>query len=141
MIKWVLAVGVSAVREMTKTKHPVNLPPEIASEVTFDLSGHEGQFVEFKQSASDLAHEMVGFANAEGGRIYIGMADNKEIKGIDISNRLLSQIQDTARKCDPPVSIKQYSFKREDKNLLLIQVLEGESKPYGCSDGYYLRTL
>jgi len=125
---------------MTETKHPKNLPPEIASEVTLDLSGHEGQFVEFKQAMTDLSREMVGFANAEGGRIYVGVADNQEIKGISINNRLLSQIQDMARKCDPSIAIKLYPFKREGKDLLLIQVSEGETKPYGCSDGYFLRT-
>lgn len=116
------------------------LPPELASEATLDLSGHEGQFVEFKQSLSDIAKEMVGFANAEGGRIYIGVADSKEIKGISIDNRLLSQVQSTARNCDPAIPIKLYPFKRDEKDLLLIQVPQGENKPYGCSDGYFLRT-
>jgi ATP-dependent DNA helicase RecG len=94
----------------------------------------------FKQTVFDLVREMVGFANAEGGRIYVGVADDKEIKGISINNRLLSQIQDMARKCDPPIEIKLHTIKRENKDLLLIQVPEGESKPYSCSDGYFLRT-
>lgn len=33
---------------------------------------HEGQFLEFKRSARDLADEMAAFANADGGRIVIG---------------------------------------------------------------------
>jgi hypothetical protein len=36
------------------------------------LSGWENQFVEFKEAVSDsLARELVAFANASGGRIYV----------------------------------------------------------------------
>src|ERR1035437_4162161 len=121
---------------MTKSrthKSPSVVPPEFA----MDLSSSEGQFVEFKESPSDsLAKEMVAFANAEGGRIYIGITDHKVIKGITISNRLLSQVQDIARHCDPPLSIELRPFKHEGRDLLMVHVPEGKEKPYGCSAGY-----
>ncbi len=97
--------------------------------------------MEFKESASDsLARALVAFANAEGGRVYVGVADDKSVKGADVSNRALSQIQDTARHCDPPVRIELVPFKHGGSSVLMIEVPEGTQKPYGCSDGYFLRT-
>jgi len=48
---------------------------------------------------------MVAFANSAGGRIFLGIMDNGEVKGVKITNRLKSQVQDIASKCQPPVKI------------------------------------
>jgi predicted HTH transcriptional regulator len=43
----------------------------------------EGQFIEFKEKPNkSLAREMVAFANASGGMIYLGITDSGKIKGI-----------------------------------------------------------
>jgi len=65
----------------------------------------EGQKVEFKAKPSRLASEIVAFANAFGGSIYVGTADEGRIVGVSASNRLRSQIQDIANNCDPRVPI------------------------------------
>jgi ATP-dependent DNA helicase RecG len=66
----------------------------------------EGQFIEFKEAPDkSLQKEIVAFANASGGMIYLGITDYGKIKGIEITNKLKSQIQDTARNCDPPVAV------------------------------------
>jgi len=96
----------------------------------------EGQYIEFKESLDkSLAKELVAFSNASGGFIYMGVSDDCSIKGISISNKLKSQIQDTARNCDPPVSI---SLSEVDR-VLVIEVEEGKNKPYSCSAGFYMR--
>jgi ATP-dependent DNA helicase RecG len=118
-----------------------NITPPTAAEFELALSAWEGQFIEFKESVSDsLAREMVAFANSEGGRIYIGVADDKTVKGVTLNNRLLSKFQDTARNCDPPLALEIIPFKYKGHDLLLLDVPEGEKKPYGCSGGYFLRT-
>jgi ATP-dependent DNA helicase RecG len=62
----------------------------------------EGQFIEFKESFDkSFQKEMVAFANASGGTIYLGISDLGILKGIEITNRLKSQIQDIAYNCDP----------------------------------------
>jgi len=68
-------------------------------ELKFILQKGEGQFVEFKESfdARNFSKEIVSFANASGGKIYFGITDNGEIKGIRITNKLKSQIQDTIK--------------------------------------------
>ena len=101
------------------------------------IENGETQRVEFKESEkSGLDKEMVAFANSLGGKIYIGITDKGEIKGINITNRLKSQIYDLARNCgDIPISIQE--MKKE--NILVVTVKTGEEKPYSCSSGFYLR--
>ena len=56
------------------------------SELNFILQEGEGQFVEFKeQFDKNLAKEMAAFSNASGGRIFLGIDDKGNIKGIDNS--------------------------------------------------------
>jgi len=100
------------------------------------LSG-EGYKVEFKQAVNaDLAKEIVAFANASGGRIFIGVADNGAIPGIAITNKLRSEIETIARSCDPPVNIQLEEF---GNKVMVINVPEGTNKPYRCTSGFYLR--
>ena len=112
---------------MRKDKHKV---------IDFILRAGEGYKVEFKESFDkSLAREMVAFANSEGGRIFLGVTDEGKIKGIKITNKLKSQIQDTARNCDLSIKVDLEKF----DNILIINVHEGNNKPYKCSSGFYLR--
>jgi ATP-dependent DNA helicase RecG len=95
----------------------------------------EGQKTEFKAKISGLANELVAFANASGGSVFIGISDDGKIIGVDDSNRLRSQIQDIANGCDPRVPIKIISH----GNVLEVVVLEGTDKPYRCHEGFFLR--
>lgn len=105
-------------------------------ELYFILQEGEGLKIEFKESFDkSIAKEIVAFANSSGGRIFLGVDDKGEKKGINITNKLKSQIQDIARKCDPFIKIVIEGF----DNILIIDVEEGEDKPYQCSLGFYLR--
>jgi len=101
------------------------------------LKTGESFFVEFKEAIDkSLAKEIVAFSNSQGGRIFIGITDNGEIKGIKITNKIKSQIFDIARNCDPPIEIKLYSYKNR---ILVVEVPEGDKKPYLCSQGFFVR--
>ena len=104
-------------------------------ELDFVLKAGEGQFIEFKEKFSGLEKEIVAFANASGGKIFIGISDNSKVKGIEITNKLKSKIQDIANNCDPDINIKLEEF----ENVLIIHVPEGKNKPYSCKEGFYLR--
>ena len=98
----------------------------------------EGYQLEFKESVnSDLAKELTAFANASGGRILIGVSDNGQIVGCDLSNRTISQIQDAAESCDPPVLIEIEKIKAQ--KIVVIKVPEGANRPHRCNKGFYLR--
>ena len=100
------------------------------------LKKGEGQFVEFKESLDKtFTKEVVAFSNASGGKIFFGIADNGEIKGIENTNRLKSQLIDSARGCDPSIVIDINEF----DNILIVDVKEGINKPYSCKEGFFLR--
>ncbi len=54
-------------------------------ELRFQVAGGEGQHLEFKRKASDpekIVRELVAFANAEGGTLLVGVADDGTIPGV-----------------------------------------------------------
>ena len=106
------------------------------NELSLILQEGEGLTIEFKENVnSDLPKEFAAMANSVGGKIFIGVNDKKIQTGIAITNALLSQIQDMATHCDPPVTIEISSF----ENILIVHVDEGLNKPYRCSKGFYIR--
>lgn len=104
-------------------------------EVNIILKEGEGYKIEFKESISGLEKELAAFANASGGKIFLGVTDDGKIKGIKITNELKSRIQDVANNCRPGIKI----FLERFDEILIIIVREGEDKPYECSSGFYKR--
>ncbi len=105
-------------------------------ELKFILEKGEGYFFEFKEKLDkSFAKEMVAFANASGGHIILGVNDGNKITGIEISNKLKSQIQDIARNIKPSINLTLHDI----GNVLIVKISEGIDKPYHCSDGFYLR--
>ena len=106
-------------------------------EFEFILRTGESFFAEFKEDVDkSLAKEIVAFSNSQGGRIFIGVTDSEEIKGIKVTNKLKSQIFDAARNCDPPIEVKLSTYKNK---ILVVEVPEGDKKPYLCSQGFFVR--
>ncbi len=106
-------------------------------ELEFLIAQGEGIAVEFKEGfdAKGIAKEMTAFANTGGGRIFIGISDDGVVRGLEITNGLKAQIQDTARGCDPAIHINLEAL----DSILVINVEEGINKPYRCSQGFFLR--
>lgn len=53
----------------------------------------ESQNIEYKESWRDEYLKWIcGFANAQGGKIYIGIADNHEVVGVADAKRLMDDI-------------------------------------------------
>lgn len=71
-------------------------------ELEIILQEGESYKVEFKESVDrSLVEEVCAFANASGGRVFIGVDDGGNITGTDISNSARSRIQDTLRQIQP----------------------------------------
>ena len=104
-------------------------------ELEIILKEGEGYKIEFKEGVSGLEKELVAFANASGGKIFLGITDDGKIKGIRPTHALKSQIQDIANNCRPRIKITIEDI----DNVLIINVREGEDKPYECSSGFYKR--
>ena len=107
-----------------------------SDELKFLISQGEGYNIEFKESFSgSIAREMCAFANANGGKILMGVSDDGEIRGITISNNLISRIYDIARNSDPALKIEVSRM----GNILIVDVQEGTDKPYTINGKFYVR--
>ncbi len=105
-------------------------------ELAFILSEGEGLFLEFKERPDrSIARELTAFANASGGKLLLGVTDDARVVGIQIDNRLKSQIQDAARNCDPPIPVELVAM----GNVLVVDIAESPDKPHACSDGFFMR--
>jgi len=90
----------------------------------------EGLTTEFKEDvSSSLGKEICAFANSQGGKIILGVKDNGEIIGVEITNLLKSQIQNFARNIDPTLTVEV----EEVENLLVVHIPEGNKKPYSVN--------
>ena len=104
-------------------------------ELEIILKEGEGYKIEFKEGIGGLEKELVAFANASGGKVFLGVTDEGRVKGIRPTQKLKSQIQDIANNCRPRIKISTEDF----DNVLIVNVREGEDKPYECSSGFYKR--
>ncbi|MGD0234560.1 MAG: helix-turn-helix domain-containing protein [Syntrophorhabdales bacterium] len=96
----------------------------------------EGLTVEFKEHFTPrVSEDMVAFANAKGGLILLGVRDDKTVIGEKLTNDLKAKINSVARNCSPPIQIKI----KQLRDVVAIEVAQGEEKPYGCGSGYFRR--
>ena len=77
------------------------------------------------------------FANASGGRVFIGVNDSGRITGTEITNAARSRIQDTLRQIQPDLAVKLDIV----GNIVILAAPEGKEKPYNCSKGFFLRVV
>ena len=95
-----------------------------------------------------LIKEVVAFANSDGGEIYVGIADNGTIFGVDnpddAMNRITSTIRDNIRP-EMLMFISAMDIELDGKTVIKINVQPGTSKPYYVSgkgirpEGVYIR--
>jgi ATP-dependent DNA helicase RecG len=109
------------------------------------LSCGEDSHTQFKQAqdirnATSLAAEMVAFANAEGGRILIGVDDLGSIVGItqDDIRRLNNLVSNVASEnVRPPINPITENVSTEKGLVMVVTIREGLSKPYADNQGVF----
>ena len=100
------------------------------------IASGEGAGTEFKRAMpSDLGREICAFANAMGGVILLGVADDGEVVGIGGHNRLKSEVLSIARSADPPIKIQVES--RE--SVLSVRIPPQSAKPYSFGGRVFVR--
>lgn len=107
----------------------------------------EDQWLERKSSriaARDLANALIGFANADGGTIVVGLADG-EVEGTNVNaERRNAHLQANIDFCVPPVRAKHrlidcVDSSGESNELLVIEVEPGDSVHANQKDEVFLR--
>ena len=110
----------------------------------------EGKSLEFKKEIPKnrlkLLKTAVAFANGAGGRIYVGVNDDRRVEGIDeepldLEEKLSSIIYDSIAPI-PSVFFQTVAF--ENKVIFVIRILSGPNKPYylkklGPEEGVFVR--
>ncbi len=110
----------------------------------------ESNNLEFKEKFPDiprLLREVIAFCNTYGGRILIGVTDQRKVIGLpeaDIELALETLPHTIHQAIFPHVIPKVYTQRFENSLLLVIQVSEGMSKPYflkskGLDAGTFVR--
>lgn len=102
----------------------------------------ESSKVQFKEMVTDaykIATEMVAFSNSNGGLIVIGIDDKTgDIKGLsydDIQKTNSLLVNAASDNVKSPITIFTETISIKDKKLLLVQVNEGNNKPYKDNKG------
>ncbi|MBP5536132.1 MAG: putative DNA binding domain-containing protein [Bacteroidales bacterium] len=99
----------------------------------------ESQNIEYKQSWKDEYLKWIcGFANAQGGTIYIGIDDNGNVVGIDNAKYLLENLPNKCIQATGIVpDIELYSDAGKDYVAIHIKPSE---QPVACNGKYYMRS-
>ena len=116
--------------------------------ITQLISRDECKTLEFKRDASSprpILKALIAFANSAGGRLVIGVADDKQIVGVenplDEEERLCNLIADSiSPRLVPNIELVTL----DDKTLMVVEVFLSNSRPHwlnteGAQEGVYVR--
>lgn len=100
---------------------------------------NESQNIEYKESwRDDYLKWVCGFANAQGGRIYIGITDNGTLKGVNNSKKLQEDIPNQVRDV-LGILVDVLLHSHEGKDYLELRVPQC-SYPISFHGEYYYRS-
>ena len=98
------------------------------------MANKENVDVEYKRMyVQELRKDIIAFANTEGGTLYIGIADDGSVIGVEDSDetmlRLAGSLKDSiAPDIMPFVQIR--AIEKENKTIITVDVATGSAKPY-----------
>lgn len=94
----------------------------------------ENQNIEFKQEyVPDIRKEVMGFANADGGTVFVGVRKDGAVVGIDDPDGVMLQIVNSLKDALAPdvmPFVKVNSVEIEGKTVVEIDVTTGTNRPY-----------
>lgn len=114
-------------------------------ELTERINQWENLHTEFTASSADpdkLARDLVCFANTDGGQLVVGVAESREVVGVDDVDELLLRVDDVAyQRCRPPVTVVPEVLDVAGRRVVVVNVPKGDQRPYATASGqYYVRS-
>jgi len=107
------------------------------------VSQGEGYNLEFKESIPSkvrtLTEEICAFANAAGGILIIGVADDNRLVGASFDNAQRSAVMHSIGEITPPLTCDVSTCIVDDKLLIIFDVPSGPDKPYVYSGSIFVR--
>lgn len=114
-----------------------------AIELQSIISSGEGYNAEFKVSfpskIKEVTEEICAFANAAGGTLLIGVDDKNKVQGVSFDNAKRSALQNSIGEISPPLNCEFYTSEIEGKQIVVIEIPSGDSKPCVFSGAIYVR--
>lgn len=103
----------------------------------------ESEYIEFKESlreTSEIIETVVAFANKNGGKIIIGVADDGRITGVKIGKGTLENLANNIINATEPPIYPSITVERiEDKEVIVVDIPSGVNKPYFYKGKSYVR--
>ncbi|NNF01445.1 MAG: winged helix-turn-helix transcriptional regulator [Bacteroidia bacterium] len=101
------------------------------------IAAGENEVLDFKREVSNpnkIAKTMVSFANHKGGRLLVGVDDEKKIRGVNTDEEIYMLEKAAGFFCKPmlDIAIKEWTFGK--KSILEVTVPDGSDKPYYAQD-------
>jgi len=85
------------------------------------LKEKENLTLEFKEKySSRIDEDIVAFANTKGGIILLGVDDNGNVKGEELTNDLKAKINTLTRNCKPSISVNI----RQIEKIVVLEIPE-----------------
>lgn len=101
----------------------------------------ENETTELKTSfGKEVIESIVAFSNSKGGKIIVGVNDNKNIVGVNISDESIQNwLNQIKQNTNPQVIPDTEIFEWEGKTLIIFKVIEYPVKPVAFRNKYYKR--
>lgn len=109
----------------------------------------ETEIVELKSIVmDDIKKEIIAFANCDGGTVYVGVADDGKVLGVENADECALQISDMVRdavKPDVTMFIHYETLECDGKAVVAVNIQRGTNRPYYLAkkglrpEGVYVR--
>jgi ATP-dependent DNA helicase RecG len=107
------------------------------------LRSGEDSYTEFKEridNPESIAGEIVAFANTEGGRLFVGVADDGKVAGVANPTQSASTLAQICRENVTPPLLPLIETLDIDGRVIVVLEVRGPHKPYRTKGGrYYIR--
>ena len=113
------------------------------------MTFQESETLELKEIVvEDIKKEIIAFANSAGGTLYVGVADDGNIVGVENPDMVIQQISNMVRdsiKPDITMFIRYTAKNVEGKQIVAVEIQRGTGRPYYLAkkglrpEGVYVR--
>lgn len=106
----------------------------------------EDLHTEFKRGGlprpDELAKDIVCLANSDGGQLIFGVSEERSVGGVEDVGKLIDLVEVVAsERCRPPVTVIPEVLDSEGHDVVVINVVKGDQRPYSTLQGlYYVRS-
>jgi len=101
----------------------------------------ENECVEFKTSfGKEVIESIVAFSNTKGGKVIVGVSDNKKIAGINVSDESIQNWLNQIKQSTEPQVIPEITpLLINNKNVVVFDVIEYPIKPVSFKNKFFKR--